>query len=165
MRLFLHTVICCCVFTMAIPLVSGAKEELNSSLKKRFKVWLQGRMKRDLGISSVTASEEYTDNIVTPQQNGQQDDAKTIVSPLSFGLRIRPRRSLSKGCVLVTCVYNDLIHKLHKIQTQDQKEPTPPAGKMTCNGYGRRRRSLLPSRRDDKDKALKLLPKTAKQLR
>ncbi|XP_023253128.1 ADM-like [Seriola lalandi dorsalis] len=142
MRLALQTVICCCVFTMVLPLVKGATGELNSSLKKRFKIWLQGRMKRDLGNSLVTANERHSDIHVGPQQG---ENAKAVSPSLSFGLKFRPRRSSSKasGCVLGTCVYHDLIHQLHKIRNNDQKEPKAPPEKIGCTGYGRRRRSLL----------------------
>ncbi|XP_071347180.1 pro-adrenomedullin isoform X2 [Trachinotus anak] len=141
MRLALHTVICCCVFTMVLPLVKGATGELNSSLKKRFKVWLQSRMKRDLGNSLVTANEKYSEIHVGPQQG---ENAKTVSPLLSFGLKIRNRRSSSKasGCVLGTCVFHDLIHQLHKMSNNDQKEANAPASKISCTGYGRRRRSL-----------------------
>ncbi|XP_035497450.1 pro-adrenomedullin [Scophthalmus maximus] len=144
MRLALHTVICCCVFTMVLPLVKGATGELNSSQKKRFKVWLQSRMKRDLGNSLVTANEQYSDIHVGPQQGKNE---KTVSTPLSFGLNSRPRRSASSkpsSCVLGTCVYHDLLHILHKINN-DQREPIAPENKIGSEGYGRRRRrrSLL----------------------
>ncbi|KAG7221088.1 hypothetical protein INR49_017529 [Caranx melampygus] len=142
MRLALHTVICCCVFTMVLPLGKGSTEDLNSSLKKRFKEWLQTHMKRDLGNILMTADEKYSDMHVGLQQG---DSAKMSPPPLSIGLKIRPRRSTSKasGCALGTCVYHDLIHKLHKIHNDDQKEPKAPTKKIGCKGYGRRRRSLL----------------------
>ncbi|KAG7215728.1 hypothetical protein INR49_021973, partial [Caranx melampygus] len=102
MRLALHTVICCCVFTMVLPLGKGSTEDLNSSLKKRFKEWLQTHMKRDLGNILMTADEKYSDMHVGLQQG---DSAKMSPPPLSIGLKIRPRRSTSKasGCALGTC--------------------------------------------------------------
>ncbi|XP_040893779.1 pro-adrenomedullin [Toxotes jaculatrix] len=140
MRLYLHTVICCCVFTTVLPLVKGATGELNSSLKKRFKVLLQSRMKRDLGNSLVTANEQYSDIHIGQQRKV----AKTVSPPLSFGLNIRPRRSTSPkqvGCVLVTCVYHDLLDRIIKINSP--KESCAPKHKIGSNGYGRRRRRSL----------------------
>ncbi|GAA6215326.1 ADM-like [Lates japonicus] len=143
MRLALHTFICCCVFTTVLPLVKGATGERNSSLKKRFKVWLQSRTKRDLGNSLVTANEECPDVVSVANVGPQQgEDAKTVSPPSSFGLNIRPRRSTSSkqsGCVLVTCIYQDLFHRLHTI-SNNQKEATAPKEKIGVNGYGRRRR-------------------------
>uniref|UniRef100_A0A3Q3JDR9 Adrenomedullin n=1 Tax=Monopterus albus TaxID=43700 RepID=A0A3Q3JDR9_MONAL len=130
MRLALHTVICCCVFTLVLPLVQDATGELNSSLKKRFKVWLQSRMKRDLHSSL-----------------GTDENAKMISPPSRFGLNSRPRRSSSSrsskpfGCILPTCVYHDLLDLLYKINKE--KETKAPESKIGSKGYGRRRRSLL----------------------
>ncbi|XP_035521346.1 ADM [Morone saxatilis] len=139
MRLALHTVICCCVFTTVLPLVKGATEELNTSLKKRLIVWLQNRMKRDLR-NCLVANELYSDIHVGPQQDG---NAITVSPTSSFGLNIRPRRSpssKSSGCALVTCIYHDLLDRLQRLH--DQKEPNAPMSKIGLNGYGRRRRSL-----------------------
>ncbi|XP_070687276.1 pro-adrenomedullin [Pempheris klunzingeri] len=142
MRLTLHTVICCCIFTTVLPLVKGATGELNTSLKKRFRVWLQSRMKRDLHHSLVTSEEQCSDIHVGPQQD---ENAKTDSPETSFGLHIRPRRSMSSkssGCVLVTCAYHDLLYRLHQISSNKQKEVNAPEKKLSSNGYGRRRRSL-----------------------
>ncbi|XP_034443322.1 ADM-like [Hippoglossus hippoglossus] len=140
MRLALHTIICCCVFTTVLPLVKDATEELNTSLKKRFKVW--SRAKRDLGNSLVTANEQDSDIRVGLQQG---ESANTASTQLSSGLNGRPRRSASSkpsGCVLVTCVYHDLLHRLHKIKNS-QRDTNAPENKIGSKGYGRRRRSLL----------------------
>nr|XP_020449020.1 ADM-like [Monopterus albus] len=144
MRLALHTVICCCVFTLVLPLVQDATGELNSSLKKRFKVWLQSRMKRDLHSSLGTAHEQPSDIYDGPQQD---ENAKMISPPSRFGLNSRPRRSSSSrsskpfGCILPTCVYHDLLDLLYKINKE--KETKAPESKIGSKGYGRRRRSLL----------------------
>ncbi|XP_019934391.1 pro-adrenomedullin-like [Paralichthys olivaceus] len=142
MRLALHTIICCCVFTTVLPLVKDATEELNSSLKKRFKVWLQSHAKRDLGSSLVTANEQISDVHVGPQQG---ENAKTASTQLSFGLNGRSRRSTSSkqsSCLLVTCVYHDLFHRLHKIKNS-QRDTNAPENKIGAKGYGRRRRRSL----------------------
>lgn len=141
MRLALHTVICCCVFTTVLPLVKGATGELNTSLKKRFRAWLHSRMKRDLCNSSETTIEQYSDvDVGTPQ-----DRSGEIVSPSSVGLNIRSKRSTSpklSGCVLVTCSYHDLLHQLYLDNEHRQKEDKAPKKKIGSKGYGRRRRSL-----------------------
>ncbi|KAM9352196.1 pro-adrenomedullin [Symphorus nematophorus] len=160
MRLALHTVICCCVFTTVLPLVKGATGELNTSLKKRFKVWLQGRMKRDLR-NLETANEQCSDIDVGPQQD---DNAKIVSPPSSFGLNIRRRRSTSSkpaGCVLVTCAYHDLLHRLHQI-SNSQKGENAPEEKISSKGYGRRRRSLQDvTQLAMEDKVLKLVSDSA----
>ncbi|KAG8012349.1 hypothetical protein GBF38_020071 [Nibea albiflora] len=137
MRLTLHTVICCCVFITVLPLVKGATGELNTSLKKRFKVWLQSRVKRDLN-SLVTSSEQCSDIHVGPQQGGS---STTDSPPSSSGLNVRSRRSTSSGCALVTCIYHDLVHRLHQVKSEEEK-PNAPEGKISPKGYGRRRRSV-----------------------
>ncbi|XP_075945913.1 pro-adrenomedullin [Anarhichas minor] len=140
MRLALQTVICCCVLTTLLPLLKGTAGELNTSLKKRFKVWLQSRVKRDLCSSLVTANEQHSDVTVGPQQD---EDAKGVSPPPSFGQHVRSRRSTSNkssGCKFVTCVYHDLLHRLHQI---NELKSCAPGNKMGSKGYGRRRRSLL----------------------
>lgn len=66
-----------------------------------------------------------------------------------FQLNTRTKRSAmasskSIGCVLVTCSYQDLLHRLHMFNDKS-KEATAPGEKMGSKGYGRRRRSLLDS--------------------
>ncbi|XP_062276794.1 uncharacterized protein admb [Scomber scombrus] len=141
MKLALHTVICCCVFTTVLPLVKSATGDFNTSLKKRFRVWLHSRVRRDLRSSLDTASDEYSDIHIKPQQDG---DAEPVSVSSSLGLNIRPRRSTSpkSGCVLFTCSYHDLMYRLHQINNQ-QKEPNAPPKKISSKGYGRRRRSLV----------------------
>ncbi|XP_068452719.1 pro-adrenomedullin [Clinocottus analis] len=137
MRLALHAVICCCVFTAVLPLASGTAGERDAGLKKRFKVWLQSRVKRDLCNRSATADELRSDVHVEPQED---ENATSVSPPISCGLLIRSMRSTStksSGCKLVTCVYNDLLHRLHQIK---QLKPCVPEHKIGSKGYGRRRR-------------------------
>ncbi|XP_022073107.1 pro-adrenomedullin [Acanthochromis polyacanthus] len=137
MRLSLHTVICCCVFTAVLPPVKGATGEPSTSLKKRFRVWLQSHMKRDLRNSLVPANEQESDIHVGPRQDR---DANALSPPSSFGLNIRHKRS--SGCFLPTCSYPSLVDTLNKVNDK-RKDIRPPPIKMSSNGYGRRRRSLL----------------------
>lgn len=51
--------------------------------------------------------------------------------------------SSQSGCLLITCIYHDLFHRLIQIKKNDQTDTTAPKSKMGRNGYGRRRRSLL----------------------
>ncbi|XP_068595953.1 pro-adrenomedullin-like [Brachionichthys hirsutus] len=138
MRLAVHTVLCCCVFTTMLPLVKGATGEINTSMRKRFRVWLQNRVKNS---SLATPAERHADLHVGSRQDG---NVKTVYPPSSFGLKIRARRaasSKSSSCVLITCAYHDLLHRLYQINNW-QKEATAPEKKMSPTGYGRRRRSL-----------------------
>ncbi|KAM7415115.1 hypothetical protein PAMA_019779 [Pampus argenteus] len=98
-------------------------------------------MRRDQRNSLETASEEYSDIRIGPQQHGNADN---VFLPSSFGLNIRSRRSSPKssGCALSTCSYNDLIYRLHLINNKEIT-PTAPEKKMRSNGYGRRRRRSL----------------------
>uniref|UniRef100_UPI003AAD2E11 pro-adrenomedullin isoform X1 n=1 Tax=Centroberyx gerrardi TaxID=166262 RepID=UPI003AAD2E11 len=152
MRLALQTVICCCVFTTVLPMVKGATGDFNSSLKKssavcgRFRVWLQSRMKRDLRSGLATAAEQDPETHVGPQQKG---GAETLAPPSNFGLNIRSKRSTvtsakKAGCVLVTCTFHDLVHRLYQFNDSG-KEASAPEDKIRSTGYGRRRRrrSLL----------------------
>ncbi|XP_029909967.1 ADM [Myripristis murdjan] len=138
MRLALQTVICCCVFTMVLPLVKGATGDFNSSLKKRLRVWLQSRMKRDVRSGLVTDGEQDPESHVGPQQNECADP------PSSFDLNNRSKRSSvtsakSSGCALVTCAVHDLYQLLYQFQNND-KTNAPPEKIIT---YGRRRRRSL----------------------
>ncbi|XP_044048339.1 uncharacterized protein admb isoform X2 [Siniperca chuatsi] len=165
MRLALQTVICCCVFTTVLPLVKGTPGELNTSLKKRFRVWLQSRMKRDLHNSLVTDKDRLSDIHVGPQQDGNVSPPSSFrICPISAN--IRPRRSASSQssvCFLVTCAYHDLVYRL-QVTSNRQNQENAPDKKIGSKGYGRRRRSLqdvtqLPPQTEGKDGALKLLPK------
>nr|XP_043892417.1 pro-adrenomedullin-like isoform X2 [Solea senegalensis] len=133
MRLALHTIICCCVFTTVLPLVKCDTGELNFNLKKRFRVWLQGHMKRDLGSILITAKEPSSDIHVGQEQD---ENGQVVLSPL------RTKRTTSSklsGCALVTCVNHDLIYRLLRINN-NQKDAVAPEEKIGSNGYGRRRR-------------------------
>ncbi|XP_068169719.1 pro-adrenomedullin [Antennarius striatus] len=137
MRLAVHTVICCCVFTTMLPLVKGARGDINTSMKRRFRLWLQNRVKNS---SLATANEQHSDLHVGSKQD---EDAKAVSPPSSFGLKVRAKRtasSKSSGCVLITCAYQDLLHRLHQINNW-QKEANAPEKKISSKGYGRRRRS------------------------
>ncbi|XP_060892008.1 pro-adrenomedullin [Labrus mixtus] len=144
MKLALHTVICCCVFTTVLPLVKGATGELNTSLKKRFRVWLQSRMKRDLDDGLATSDELCSDLL----DRLRQDVTENNVPPSpSSGPQIRSKRatsSKSAGCKLVTCSLPDLIFKLYQ-NTNTDIDVSAPGKHLTPIGYGRRRRrrSLL----------------------
>ncbi|XP_045892233.1 pro-adrenomedullin isoform X1 [Micropterus dolomieu] len=145
MKLVLQTVICCCVFTTVLPLVKGATGELNTSLKKRLRVWLQSRMKRDLHNSLGTDNEWYSDVHVGLQQDG---NAKIGSPPSSYGIyqilaNIRPRRSPpSKSvCYLITCSYHVLVDRV-QVANNMQTQAEAPKHKIGKSGYGRRRRSL-----------------------
>ncbi|XP_026030844.1 uncharacterized protein admb isoform X1 [Astatotilapia calliptera] len=139
MRLSLHTIICCCVFTTVLPLVKGATGETNASLRKRSRVWLQSHMKRDLRSRLVTGDDQHFGG---PQQDRL---AKTLPTPSSFGPNIRSRRSTSSqsGCLLITCIYHDLFYRLSLTKKNAQTDTTAPKSKMGPGGFGRRRRSLL----------------------
>lgn len=142
MKLALQTVICCCVFTTVLPLVQGATEELNTSLKKRLRVLLHSRMRRDLPDGLVTLDDLCAEILKEKQQN----EIENSVSPSpSSGIDSRSRRSASSrsaGCVLVTCSYHDLLFKLHQI-TNRQTDANAPEKKIGSHGYGRRRRRSL----------------------
>lgn len=51
-------------------------------------------------------------------------------------LKVRRRRA---GCLLVTCAYSDLLHRL-LLATNRQIDTTAPQAKIESKGYGRRRR-------------------------
>ncbi|XP_041853459.1 pro-adrenomedullin [Melanotaenia boesemani] len=138
MRLCLHTVICCCVFTTVLPPVTGATAEPNATLRKRYRVWLQSHVKRDLPNGSVATNVQTSDIL-----DGSLQGAKALPSPPSFGLNVRLKRSSSKqtGCFLATCVYHEMVHRIH--ESQKVKDCTAPEEKMGKNGYGRRRRRSL----------------------
>ncbi|KAM3608759.1 uncharacterized protein V6R79_004237 [Siganus canaliculatus] len=151
MRLTLHTIICCCVFTTVLPLVKGTTGEFNTSLKKRFREWSQNRMKRDVHNNFVTANEHLSDNQAGRQEEG---DAKNVALPARLNLRLR--RSPSSKCALITCAYHDLLHQLYHFN-HDEKQANAPDVKISSKGYGRRRRSL--------QRIIQLIPCAARQRR
>lgn len=143
MGLALHAVICCCVLTTVLPLVSGAAN--STSPKKGFKVWRESRVKRDLCNGSAAADERRPDVGVAPRQDENPKGVSPTSPPPCFGLRVRSRRSMSgkaSGCKFVTCVYHDLLHRLHQL---NEMKSCAPRKKIGSKGYGRRRRrrSLL----------------------
>uniref|UniRef100_A0A672HIH6 Pro-adrenomedullin n=1 Tax=Salarias fasciatus TaxID=181472 RepID=A0A672HIH6_SALFA len=59
---------------------------------------------------------------------------------------MRPKRSTppkASGCIFITCVYHDLVHRLHDLSNKQDKDKVPEK-KLGCNGYGRRRREEAP---------------------
>ncbi|XP_075993795.1 uncharacterized protein admb [Genypterus blacodes] len=136
MRLALQTLLCCCVFTLLLPLVRGATGEK----KKRFRVWPQSRVRRDLqeDLEAVReiCQQVHAEATQEPEEPGAQSvqlDSRSRRSPMAS--------SKSMGCVLVTCYYQDLLHRL-QIFNDVRKEARAPGDKIGSGGYGRRRRSL-----------------------
>ncbi|XP_061578408.1 pro-adrenomedullin-like isoform X2 [Cololabis saira] len=135
MRLSFCTVICCCVLTAALPPVRG--EEPGSTLRRRFKVWLQTHMRRDSPAGPVGADEDADPRVGPPPRDG---DAALPPSS-SVGANVRSRRSSKpSGCLLITCLFHDLVHQVHEV-TNTQKVRCAPKDKIGSKGYGRRRRS------------------------
>ncbi|KAG7279033.1 hypothetical protein CRUP_001974 [Coryphaenoides rupestris] len=135
----LHTFICCCLFSSVLALERNSKTDADTILKKRFAVWLQGRVKRELCHSCARSSEPG------PQPQGE---ARHEEGPEALALqqRLTDRSSRSSGtkksgCQLITCTVHDLIFWVHQINDRTI-DPTAPADKIGSRGYGRRRRSL-----------------------
>uniref|UniRef100_A0A3B5R0J8 Adrenomedullin n=1 Tax=Xiphophorus maculatus TaxID=8083 RepID=A0A3B5R0J8_XIPMA len=130
MRLSLHTVMCCCVFTTVVPLIRGDPVEPHGALKKRFREWLQSHMSRDPHTQLSGATERTS---VGPEQN---QDGEASLQSASFGGNIRSKRS--PGCLLATCS----IHvTLEAVYNSNIPKPCSPEGKTGPGGFGRRRRS------------------------
>ncbi|XP_029541641.1 pro-adrenomedullin-like [Oncorhynchus nerka] len=111
-----------------LPLVKGTKVDLNSNMKKRFRVWLQSRTREDFsavnsGILSGPGQREETDPSVFHSRS-----RRSIVTSVK-----RP------GCSLGTCSLHDLAHRLH-ILNNKLKVNRAPEDKISSQGYGRRRR-------------------------
>ncbi|XP_034031742.1 ADM [Thalassophryne amazonica] len=138
MRLVMHTVICCCVLIVVLPLGNSVTRDANTGLKKRLRVWLQTRVKRDQHSSLGTICEQCPDVQDVPQRNMTTE---TLPTSSSFGLKVRSRRSAA-GCVLITCGINVLIHRLNHFSNH-KKQPSAPKRKVDAGGYGRRRRRSL----------------------
>ncbi|NP_001098362.1 adrenomedullin 4 isoform X1 [Oryzias latipes] len=135
MRISLQTVLCCCIFTAVLPPVKGATDEPDTTLKKRFRVWLLSHTRRETHHNLMTAEE------MSPDFHSGTLQDRTAPST-SLSPHIRPKRSTKpSGCALITCLYHDLVHLLHETNNK-QREPCAPLKKMGINGYGRRRRSL-----------------------
>ncbi|XP_075884658.1 uncharacterized protein admb isoform X2 [Nelusetta ayraudi] len=135
MRFSLHAVISCCAFAtvMLLPVVRGAPVESSSSLKQRVNMLLQDQVETDRQNLQSTSSQGVDHSQVEPQQD---KDTKTAAPLSSSGLKIRQRRA---GCLLVTCAYNDLLHRLLLI-TNRETDRNAPQAKINSSGYGRRRR-------------------------
>lgn len=131
MRFSLHAVISCCAFAtvMLLPVVRGAPVESSSSLKQsRVDMLLQDQVETDRQNLQSTSSQGV--------DHSQDKDTKTAAPLSSSGLKIRQKRA---GCLLVTCAYNDLLHRLLLITNRETKLKAPQA-KINSTGYGRRRR-------------------------
>lgn len=137
MRLSVPAVLCCCLLSSVLPRVPGAPQEPSSSLRKRFRLWMQSRMKRD--VSTVAADQQRSDLHVGPEPDGPPNPPKPL---LGWGLISRTRRSpssKSSGCFLMTCAYPELFYRVHAAANTEKKNNVPE-NKMGQNGYGRRRR-------------------------
>ncbi|KAJ3596680.1 hypothetical protein NHX12_003084 [Muraenolepis orangiensis] len=129
----LHTLICCCIFSSILALERNSNTD--ATLKRRFAVWLQGRVKRELCHSCARASEAG----LQPQVEARQEEG-----PEAVPLQQRSSRSSGtkkSGCLLITCTVHDLIYRVHLINDKTI-DPTAPVDKIGSRGYGRRRRSV-----------------------
>ncbi|XP_029951639.1 ADM-like [Salarias fasciatus] len=133
MRLSVQTFLCCCVF--ATVLLRGSSEE-PGGLRRRLRGRLQSHMKRDALRGLETTRDQSSD-----QNEGRQEES--LSDPTSAVPHMRPKRSTppkASGCIFITCVYHDLVHRLHDLSNKQDKDKVPEK-KLGCNGYGRRRRS------------------------
>lgn len=69
-----------------------------------------------------------------------------LSSSTDFNIRTKRSKNLVNqsrrhGCSLGTCTVHDLAHRLHQLSNKYKIENAPP-GKISPQGYGRRRRSL-----------------------
>ncbi|XP_052336712.1 uncharacterized protein LOC118358759 [Oncorhynchus keta] len=118
-----------------LPLVKGTKVDLNSNMKKRFRVWSQSRTREDFQSSSAVNS-----GILSGPGQREETDPSVFHS--------RSRRSIvtsvkRPGCSLGTCSLHDLAHRLH-ILNNKLKVNRAPEDKISSQGYGRRRRRRSP---------------------
>ncbi|XP_053742219.1 pro-adrenomedullin [Synchiropus splendidus] len=146
MRLTLHTLICCCVLSVALPVERGATEDVNSSQRKRLRVWMQSHIRRS---SSGDIQDGPQTDGTAPAPTPTPTPALNSSSAEQHSVQKRSAVKVS-ACVLFACSYHELLHRLYQI-TNKQRDANAPEKKMGSGGYGRRRRSLSevtrPSRR------------------
>ncbi|KAM9753263.1 uncharacterized protein ACNS7B_006605 [Menidia menidia] len=144
MRLSLGTVLCCCVVTSVLLPASGTTAKPNASREKWLKEFMRKHMGRTPNNNLATANPFNCDDLVEPSQGPDspgklEDKAAEAVPPLSsLELNVRTKRS---GCFLVTCLYHDMVYRVHEIRSQEKKT-CAPLHKLRKDGFGRRRRSL-----------------------
>ncbi|CAL8263808.1 unnamed protein product [Merluccius merluccius] len=133
MRSALHTIICCCIFSSVLALERNLNTDTDATLKKRFAVWLQRRVKRELCHSCARASEAG----LQPHVEARHEEG-----PEALALQQRSSRTSGtkkSGCYLITCMVHDLIFQVHQFNNM-AIDPTAPVDKISSLGYGRRRR-------------------------
>ncbi|KAF7225456.1 pro-adrenomedullin [Nothobranchius furzeri] len=135
MRVSLHTVICCCVFTTVLSQVHGEKEEPVSTQVKRFCQWLQKILTSRPYNSSDTATEQISDVTVELMES---NDGNSPTPPSSCEENTRSKRSA--GCNLGTCLIHKLYQDVYELKSAS-KRPCAPEKKIIT--FGRRRRHSL----------------------
>lgn len=142
MKTIFHSFLCCCLLATVAHCV---ELEVNPELKKRLSIWLGSRLRRDLDSIAVEKTAEF-EHFVRPE-----DIRDTLLPHSSTDINVRTKRSKNsgnqsrrQGCILGTCTYHDLAHRLHQFNSKNGVNAPPD--KISPQGYGRRRRSL-PERR------------------
>uniref|UniRef100_A0A8C6PC99 Uncharacterized protein n=1 Tax=Nothobranchius furzeri TaxID=105023 RepID=A0A8C6PC99_NOTFU len=112
MRVSLHTVICCCVFTTVLSQVHGEKEEPVSTQVKRF----------NMSVELLFPHFHSSDNLKV------------------FYCEENTRSKRSAGCNLGTCLIHKLYQDVYELKSAS-KRPCAPEKKIITFGR-RRRHSL-----------------------
>ncbi|NWH63647.1 ADML protein, partial [Geococcyx californianus] len=138
--------------------VDAARMDVATEFKRKWTRWALSRAKRDvktsgalraLGAAAVQPLVRTQDVKEDPRIShpSSREDAHIRVKRYRQSMNSFPHfQAIRMGCRFGTCTVQKLAHDIHQL-TDEGKDASAPPSKISPQGYGRRRRSLLERRR------------------
>ncbi|NXX49950.1 ADML protein, partial [Tricholaema leucomelas] len=135
--------------------VDAAKVDVATQFKRKWTKWALSRAKRDVKSSGALRGLGVAAGLQPLIRTQDVKEDPRVSHPSSReDAHIRVKRYRPKfnsfphfqGCRFGTCTVQTLAHQIYQLTDKD-KDDTAPPGKISPQGYGRRRRSLPDSRR------------------
>ncbi|XP_031469769.1 ADM [Phasianus colchicus] len=136
--------------------VDAARVDVATEFKRKWTSWVLSRAKRDvrppgaprgLGAATDVQALVRTQDVKDPRvsQPSGREDAHIRVRRYRQSVNSYPHLpTFRMGCRFGTCTVQKLAHQLYQL-TDKVKDGAAPVNKISPQGYGRRRRSLLDS--------------------
>ncbi|XP_075784060.1 pro-adrenomedullin [Pelodiscus sinensis] len=155
---FVHVTLFC-LGSVTFLGADATRLDVASQFKRKWTKWALSRAKRDAnpaGTFSELAVAADGQPLIRPQDVKEDPRVSPPSGPADARIRVKRYRpstssfphfqALRLGCRFGTCTIQQLAHQIYQLTDKDKDGAAPP-GKISPQGYGRRRRSVPAPRR------------------